>query len=572
MQDQSPATPAYDLGHYLRPLQRQRKWLAIAVIGGLVLGLAYTVLSKPTYTAAARVNVAPPPASLQQASANQTAGRTTATINMDTEAQILKSLPVATLAQQTLKTTSKPNALLKRVTVSVPANTTVLRIACTARSAGKAQDCANAVANAYLSNRAHTEAAAISKQAALVNAQIAKNTTQIANETAQALTFAKGTAKRDILFQSAGRLSDAITQTLDPLQTTYQNELPVSAGNLFPASRGIASQTSRGIPPITGLVLGLIIGLAVAYGRERFDRNVRHRDDLVSAGVELVAEIEIAGGGPASRTRFDQRIASIVAGSFDADGGIIYVADVSPGQAAAEVAANLAGTLASVGHQVELVRPFGVSAVETTSVEPAAPPPLDTEAAMDAAAAALLGWPGDDDEPTAPVANAELVVATPAELVLTPVDTASDSIPMTIRIQLELARHRSHFVVVEGDPAVSDPQAYVLAGLSDATLLVVDPETTKRRDLAEVVDQLSVTGTELLGAVIWRPLRAKGSAGSASKPPTAARTNPLRRKPSQPPVAVRQTGRGGADPTTGSVRRLNGTGSSLPSRPVDAAR
>jgi capsular polysaccharide biosynthesis protein len=572
MQDQSPTTPAYDLGHYLRPLQRQRKWLVIAVVGGLVLGLAYAVIAKPTYTAAARVNVAPPPVSLQQASANQTAGRTTGTINMDTEAQILKSLPVATLAQQTLKTSTRPNALLKRITVSVPANTTVLRIACAARSAGVARDCANAFANAYLANRANTEAAAISKQAALVNAEIAKNTSLSASETTQALTFPKKSAKRDNLFTLAATARFAITNTLQPLQTTYANELPVIAGNLFAAGLGVSSQTSRGIPPITGLILGLLIGLAVAYGRERFDRNVRHRDDLVSAGVDLVAEIEAGSDGPATRTRFDQRIASIVAGSFDADGGIVYVACVSPGQADANVAEHLASTLASVGHHVELVRPFAVQAVETTDFESADLPPIDDEAALDAAAAALLGWPASEDD-LAP--STELVAAKPAEVVVAPTEPSPESIPMTIRIQLEMARHRAHFVVVDGDPAVIDAQAYVLAGLSDATLLVVDPETTTRRDLAEVIDQLSVTGTELLGAVIWRPLRTKDRPnGDAAAPPKTAqrRSTPRRRNRVESPPAPRPVDRGDTERVTGSVRRLNGSGSSLPSRPVDAAR
>lgn len=578
MQDQSPTSPAYDLGHYVRPLQRQRKWLIVAVVAGLVLGLAYTVIAKPTYTAAARVNVLPPPASLLGTAANQTGGRTTTTINMDTEAQIVKSVPVATLAQEALKTSTRPNALLKRVSVSVPANTTFLRIACSARSAGVAQSCANAFANAYLTNRTNTQTSAINKQLSQVSGQISKEQTQSEADIAQAVVLPKHTAKRDTLFTNANNLTDFVTSTLRPLQTTYANELPVTAGTLFSASRGVSSQTSRGIPPITGLILGLLIGLGIAYSRERFDRNVRHRDDLTNAGVELVAEVD-ASGGAAIRTRFDQRVASIVAGSFDADGGIVYVAPVSSGQANADVAAHLAGTLASVGHQVELVKPFAVAAVETTPVASASDVEveIDGEAVEDAAAAALLGWPvSEDDLPAAPSTElavaqpAELAVPKPAEVVIAPTETATDSIPMTIRIQLEMARQRAHFVIVEGDPAVTDPQAYVLAGLSDATLLVVDPDTTTRRDLAEVVDQLSVTGTELLGAVIWRPLRTKDANDSAST--TSNGRSQRRGKRTETPASKKPADRAATERGTGSVRRLNGAGPSLPSRPVDAAR
>ncbi|HEX3823807.1 MAG TPA: Wzz/FepE/Etk N-terminal domain-containing protein [Mycobacteriales bacterium] len=578
MQDQSPTSPAYDLGHYLRPLQRQRKWLVVAVVTGLVLGLAYTVISKPTYTAAARVNVAPPPATLLQSTANQTGGRTTTTINMDTEAQILKSLPVATLAKAALKTSTHPGALLSRISVSVPANTTILRLACTARSAGVAQTCANAFANAYLANRKDTQAAVLSKQLSQITGLITKAKSAQAADAAQAVTFPKGTPKRDTLFQAAQGEQNTITNTLTPQQSTLQNELGVlSGGNVQQAaSLGVSSQTSRGIPPITGLILGLLIGLGIAYGRERFDRHVRHRDDLASAGVELVAEID-ADGGPATRTRFDQRIASIVAGSFDADGGIVYVAPISPGQADAGVAAHLASTLASVGHHVELVKPFAVQAVETTEFASADDIEVDDETVQDAAAAALLGWPVSEDglppTPSTEVAIAkptEMAVPKPVEVVLAPTETAADSIPMTIRIQLEMARQRAHFVIVDGDPAVTDSQAYVLAGLSDATLLVVDPRSTTRRDLAEVVDQLSVTGTELLGAVIWRPLRANDPGATGSALPKGR--DPRRGKRSETSAAGSPGVRSATERGTGSVRRLNGAGPWLPSRPVDAAR
>lgn len=81
---------------------------------------------------------------------------------------------------------------------------------------------------------------------------------------------------------------------------------------------------------------------------------------------------------------------------------------------------------------------------------------------------------------------------------------ATDPAPMSIPQLIADSRRHAQFVIIEGEPAATDAQAYILTGLSDAALLIVDPHVTTREDLAEVVDQISVTGSELLGAVMWR--------------------------------------------------------------------
>jgi Mrp family chromosome partitioning ATPase len=217
------------------------------------------------------------------------------------------------------------------------------------------------------------------------------------------------------------------------------------------------------------------------------------------------------------------------------------VAAVSPDQAPDDVARNLAATLASVGHQVEIVQPavvepmssvarrsaattedFDNEAAETSSVSRAAvtPEPVRTHP----------GWPELDN--SAPTDGR----AVTSEAVSAAVEPEADSVPMSIRMRVEAARRNAQFVIIDGEPAVTDAQAYILAGLSDATLLIVDPDATTRVDLEEVVDQVSVTGSFLLGAVIWRPDRRDGrgstkpgrSAGKrGDSGPTAARSSTL---------------------------------------------
>ena len=320
---------------------------------------------------------------------------------------------------------------------------------------------------------------------------------------------------------------------------------------------------------ITGLIAGLILGLATIFGRERFDRYVRHSDDLKHSGVGLVAEIKPPRrgrrqrGGAGARTRFDQRVASVVAGAFDEHGGVIYVAPVSPEQASDDVAERLGATLASVGHHVEIVRPATVNVVASTATPSPQPAAIEELAPVDdETASALLGGHPQERRGHGHEPPSTEVAMRPTVTVVHPTVEPAESVPMSIRMRLEAAQRRAQFVIIDGDPAVTDPQAYVLAGLSDATLLTVDPEATLKTDLDEVVDQISVAGCELLGAVIWRPARKNSRVSSHDvEAPTRhnGRRVPQLRKPA------------GADRAAANGSVLPTAPGTHPPHPVDAA-
>lgn len=542
-------TPDYDLGHYLRPLRRQQRLLVGFVLVGLVIGLAYSLLSGSTYSSAATLVIAPPPVlSGQPATAAPAGGRTSGSIDPDTEAQNVKSTTVLALALTSLHSSTPIGSLRSRISVTVPPNSTDLRIGCTARSAKSAQACASAVSNAYLTNRSTNEKALIGREITATNAQISQINAKIKKDGQVLAAAPHGTLAHNIAYQTQqqdlGVHSDLVRQ-VNALST-----VDTSPGQIIsPANPGAASKANKGIPPITGLIVGLILAVATIFGRERFDRFVRHSDDLKHSGVGLIAEIQPPRGRgrrqrseAGVRTRFDQRVASVVAGAFDEHGGVIYVAPVSPEQRRDDVAERLGATLASVGHHVEIVRPAAVEVVSTVAVSPtpvaaaigAAEPP---EPVADEPSSASLGWPMPPEEARARVEQREVAVrSTPTEIqpsVVHPTVEPAESVPMSIRLRLEMARRHAQFVIIDGDPAVTDAQAYVLAGLSDATMLTVDPEATTKADLDEVVDQIAIAGSELLGAVIWRPARVGGSSADDGDAPTRhnGRGFPVLRKP-----------------------------------------
>lgn len=582
MHEQAPLTPEYDLGHYLRPLQRHRRLVVVLVLAGLILGLAYSAIAKRTYVSTARLNViAAPDAITPPSSVNPQNSRTTGQVNLDTEAQVVKSSSVAVLAQKSLHTTATVGALLKRVTASVPANSTVLAIAYTASSPAKAQAGATAFANAYLANRKATEQSQVTAALTTARKQVAAARATLKQESTVVAHTQLGTPARtyaQALEQTLQNQVNSLNTQINELTTTV-----VDPGNIISAAQpGVASAANRLIPPISGLVLGFIVAMAAVFWREHFDKLVRNSDDLAREGVPLLAELKNVRGRPTAsrlrrdridKTRFDQRVASVVAGAFDTDGGVVYVAPVSAEQTHDDVADHLASTLASVGHHVELVRPASIemAAAESRTTFADADDP-DTEQ-LDPATS-LLGWPEPED--VAP--SSDLVTREHATLM--PSAHGADPVPMSLRIRLEAARRRAQFVIIDGDPAVADAQAYILAGLSDASLLVVDPVMTTRADLAEVVDQISVTPSHLLGAVIWRPSRNHGANGTAgastngngTRPAAAARRNRVR-----PHAAGRPTGgdQGDANRSGGRTAANGGAASddvAVPHRIVDAAR
>ena len=142
---------SFEAADYVGVLRR-RWWIVLALTCvGLVGAFGYVTVAPKTYTATASVNVNPTAADQSNAVAgSRTSG---ATVNLDTEAQVVTSTAVATLAGQMLHSTLTPYKLAAQINVTVPPNSSILDIACKASTAAGAADCANNFAKAYLQNR-----------------------------------------------------------------------------------------------------------------------------------------------------------------------------------------------------------------------------------------------------------------------------------------------------------------------------------------------------------------------------------------------------------------------------------
>ena len=161
------------LGDYLR-LAKRRWWaIALGLLVGLSAGYAFTATRGQQYTATASVLVSPVGTDSEVAN-----GRTTGPVNLDTEAQLVRSSVVETKAQALLRTSLSPQDLGEAVKVTVPANTSVLNIAFTADNPEGAQQGAHAFAEAYLAARGDTAKADITARVKALQATVATLSTQ----------------------------------------------------------------------------------------------------------------------------------------------------------------------------------------------------------------------------------------------------------------------------------------------------------------------------------------------------------------------------------------------------------
>ncbi len=130
---------------------RRRWWIVIiGLILGAAAGLLAISLQSKVYDSATSVLVTDTGAPTQGSAAN---ARTSSGINMDTEAQLVKSQTVSSAAQKILSTSTSTTQLVKHVTVTVPANTQVLSISYSTGSPTAAQAASRAFAQAYLNSR-----------------------------------------------------------------------------------------------------------------------------------------------------------------------------------------------------------------------------------------------------------------------------------------------------------------------------------------------------------------------------------------------------------------------------------
>ncbi|GIE86727.1 polysaccharide biosynthesis tyrosine autokinase [Actinoplanes regularis] len=498
--------PSSDVAHYLGAVRRHW-WIALAAtVAGLGVGTAVTQSLPRIYESSSSVLVQ----SVDQ-DTNAQGGRTKGSVNLDTEAQLVGSGAVAAKAAALLRTDAPPLELAHAVSVEVPANTTVLVITFMADNPLKAQAGSHAFAEAYLRNREETARSQLDKQIASLNLKVKQLTGALTGINARLAGARRGSSVESNLLSlrsNSQNQLNSLTGRLNELTTTT-----VGAGSIISDARLPESPSSPNtlLDIATGGMIGLLLGLALAYLRERFDRRLVSAVDVRDRGrVPVLAALDerttpnfddvVQPYGPGGRVF--NRLRNEVLASLKSDDRVIVVTGTSRGSASTLVSANLAAALARTGSDVVLI-----GAHLPDSVVDAAP------------LARMLGVsavPGLSELLAGRVSLNRVLQRTariPSLRVITTGGSATAAGLMQsqrLRDTLDALRRQGGYVVIEAPSTSSSADAQSLASFADAAILAVELRRTRRPALLDATEQLQRVGTRLLGAVVLPRLATRG--------------------------------------------------------------
>jgi polysaccharide biosynthesis transport protein len=515
-----------ELRDYLRVFKRQLALIIAVALLGAAAAAAYTFRRTPVYESAASVLVR-----AITTNAFDPGSRVDQQLNMFNQRQLAQSEPVAAVAAKSLETTATPAQLLEHVKVDVPANSQILRIRYQDTVPLTAQKGADAFANAYLAFR-EADARA---QAKTSQTSIQKDVARLQKDAAAAEKAISGADDSNAQQAAQARLT-YINNRLQPLlaQLNGFQSLDFTPGTVI-AAAGLpstpASPNNR-LDIGIGLLVGLFLGVVLAFVRDRTDDRLRGREDLaeridrpVLASIPPLSKRVRQEGSLRWKRRHRNSLVTLeqpnspaaesyrtlrtrmarLASQLDINSVMVVSAGVGEGKST--TAANLAVVLAETGKDVLLVsadlrRPrvhqfFGLSNKTGLSnlLTDGTPPDKRKVPMADGRQMASELWS------VAP--NLWVVLSGP----LPPHPSAlmdSDAMRQFLKEQRDLF----DFIILDCPPALVVADALALAPLADAVLVVADAKESDRDLVSRLKEEIEQVGGKIVGAVLNRSKQA----------------------------------------------------------------
>jgi polysaccharide biosynthesis transport protein len=524
-------TGSVEFRDYLVVFRRRFALIAVVTLLGAATAAAYSLRRTPVYESTASVLVR-----AITTNAFDPGQRVDQQLNMFNQRQLAQSEPVAVLAAKYLGTHAAPEQLLRHVAVEVPANSQILKIHYSDPVPLTAQRGANAFAKAYLNFR-QTDAERQAKTSQVgLQAEIDK--------LRQELTQAQNTAADPNAPQSVQRTATVKIQQLNARLENLEDQLNAFRGLDFTPGTLIASANLPRAPSSPrlvlnvgiGLLVGLFLGVVLAFMRDRTDTRLRGREDL----AELLDRPVLATilpfrkrirqeGRPFWKRRKESSLVmleqpnSLAAESYrtlrtrlarlasQLDIKSVMVVSAGIGEGKSTTAANLAVALAETGKDVLLVsadlrRPrlhhffrvpnkSGLSNLLTDGSAPDRP---------------------QDPGPNGKQIASELWSVLPSLWVVLsgpmPPHPSALMDSDAMRQFLKLQRDPFDFIILDCPPALVVADALALAPLVDAVLVVADATKTDRKAVTRLKEELEQVDGKVVGAVLNRSKQASKNA------------------------------------------------------------
>ena len=493
---------SFELSHYLDVLRRRWPILLGVTLICLVGAVGYLVSAAKVYAATASVYVRP----TGVVNANRLLNtRTPGPVDLDTEAQIVTSGVVATIAGQILHSSLTPSALASAISVSVPGNTLDMRITCRASTNTGAAACANAFAAAYLQHRSAAAAFPLQQQIGPLTSRISALQEAAASLSTSVSSLPANSAQRAAAQAQLGSDRRELTSLTGQLSTLDGRTAQTSGGSIItrasPSGRAISPEKSLVLP--SGFAVGLVLGLIGAFVRDRRDKRIRTAGDaerLLGLPVLLSLPVkssrrQVSLASPRSRTgRAFTELAHDVAASLGEGSHVVLVVGASPGPAVSVVAASLAATLARTHSEAVLV---------CAALRDSVAPELFGLASGRGLAEVLAGLATVGEVARGPAGAPGLWVIPPGADPSLAEDHLQHDTVQALTAQL---RRDARFVVIEAQSGEDGADTRALAEFADAALLVVEAQRTTQIEGQACIRRLRQMRTQLLGTAVLAPV------------------------------------------------------------------
>jgi capsular polysaccharide biosynthesis protein/Mrp family chromosome partitioning ATPase len=530
---------SFELADYTGVLRRRWAIVLVVTIIGVVGAFAYTLVAPKTYTAMAAVYVSATAADQGSQVANS---RTSGSVNLDTEAQLVTSGTVSAIAVKTLHSPLTPYVLSREINVTVPPNSQVLNIGCSASSGAGAAACANAFASAYLQNRTSSAATTIATRVKALQARQASLVTTISALNAQAKGLSKTSSKRPAIQAKINADRSQLTSLNPQITALIAAGTNVNGGKVITAATAPAKPSSpkKSLVLPSGLAAGLVIGLIIAFIWDRRDKRI-HRAQDVERFLDIPVMLSLPGdafgrqvsiAAPRSGTgRGFTELAHDVSATLGEGSHVVLVTGVSPGPAGSVAAANLAATLARTHPEVVLVC-------------------ADMKGSVGSEMAGL-----DDGRGLAEVVSGEAsvreVVRAPAALpglwVISPGAETSAAYMQHDRAKSLIAQLRrdARFVIIEAQASDEGADTFAFAEFADAAVIVVEMDRTTRDEALDCVRRLERLRTTVIGVAVLPAIGRRIKVRPPRQPQPQPRdwqdepaSDPGRRNPAMPAMST----------------------------------
>jgi succinoglycan biosynthesis transport protein ExoP len=266
-------------------LRRSAVLILVLAALGTLLGVTAGLRRAEDHTAQASILVSP-----LEGNPFSPTGNGDDLVNLETEAQLVQSDPVARDVATRVGDNGSIAGLLAGLDVTVPTNTQILTIAYTAGSDEAAARRAQGFADAYLAFRTARSEQVVRSRTERIQGQI-DSQNRLLSGLVEKFNVEKVAATKTLLHDQIDDVTSQISQLRAQLAELRTGS--VDPGQVIkPASAvGTSLLAATAVYALAGLVAGLVLALAVVIVRARAENRIHHADDIDASGFPLLGSI-----------------------------------------------------------------------------------------------------------------------------------------------------------------------------------------------------------------------------------------------------------------------------------------